>query len=65
MMYLKIPLPKNYFSLIWVVIKKMNLKNILDNLFKEQYALKITKSETNLKEDELHIGYLKLSKIAF
>ena len=43
----------------------MNLKNILDNLFKEQYALKITKSETNLKEDELHIGYLKLSKIAF
>lgn len=42
-----------------------NISDILDNQFKEQYALKITKSETDLKEDELHIGYLKLDKITF
>jgi hypothetical protein len=30
---------------------------------KEKFALKITKSENEIKEDELHIGYLKLEKI--
>jgi hypothetical protein len=37
--------------------------DILDSQFKELYALKISKSETVLQEDPLHIGYLKLSKI--
>jgi len=41
-----------------------NIDDILDTNFKERYSLKITKSETDLKEDELHIGYLKLDKIA-
>lgn len=41
-----------------------NVCDMLDEQFKEQYALKITKSKIDLKEDELHIGYLKLSKIA-
>ena len=31
--------------------------------FKAIYALKITKSEALLKENELHIGYLKLDKL--
>lgn len=39
------------------------ITDILDSQFKESYALKISKSEIDLKEDELHIGYLKLSKI--
>jgi hypothetical protein len=38
--------------------------DILSDAFKEKYSLKITKWETALKEDELHIGYLKLEKIA-
>jgi hypothetical protein len=37
--------------------------DILDSQLKELYALKISKSETVLQEDPLHIGYLKLSKI--
>jgi hypothetical protein len=40
-----------------------NISDILDNQFKEQYSLKITKSETDLKNNELHIEYLKLDKI--
>ncbi|MFV5695703.1 DUF1543 domain-containing protein [Flavobacterium sp. LB3P122] len=42
-----------------------NVSDILDKQFKEKYALKIIKTETDLKEDELHIGYLKLNKITF
>ncbi|HEX9152871.1 MAG TPA: DUF1543 domain-containing protein [Flavobacterium sp.] len=39
------------------------VSDLLDKQFKEQYALKITKSEDDLKVDELHIGYLKLDTI--
>jgi hypothetical protein len=38
--------------------------DILDSQLKELYTLKISKSEQTLQEDVLHIGYLKLSKIA-
>jgi hypothetical protein len=38
--------------------------DILDSQLKELYTLKISKSEEALQEDVLHIGYLKLSKIA-
>jgi hypothetical protein len=41
-----------------------SVEDILDTHFKERYSLKITKPETALKEDELHIGYLKLDKIS-
>lgn len=40
-----------------------NISDLLDNQFKEQYSLKIRKSKSNLKENDLHIGYLKLNKI--
>jgi hypothetical protein len=30
---------------------------------KEKFPIKITKSETELKEEVLHIGYLKISGI--
>lgn len=40
-----------------------NVKEILSPNFTEQYELQIT-SVTNLKEDELHIGYLKIDKLA-
>lgn len=40
------------------------ISDVLDKQFKEQYSLKIRKSESALKEDDLHIGYLKLNKIA-
>jgi len=40
------------------------VSDILPARFKELYSLKITKSETDLEEDKLHIGYLKLNKIA-
>ena len=39
------------------------VEDILDEKFKNLYSIKISKSETILKEDILHIGYLKLSKI--
>jgi hypothetical protein len=39
------------------------VSDILPATLKELYSLKITKSEIDLKEDELHIGYLKLNKI--
>jgi hypothetical protein len=39
------------------------VSDILPAPIKELYSLKITKSEIDLKEDELHIGYLKLNKI--
>jgi hypothetical protein len=41
-----------------------NIDDMLNSSFKELYALKITKSETALQEDKLHIGYLKLDKIS-
>lgn len=37
---------------------------LLDAPLKERYSLKITKTETVPEEDVLHIGYLKLNKIA-
>lgn len=40
---------------------KSNIRNGMD--YKQQYELKITKSAIDLKDDELHIGYLKLNKI--
>ena len=40
------------------------VSDILPAPIKELYSLKITKSETDLEEDKLHIGYLKLNKIA-
>jgi hypothetical protein len=40
-----------------------NVSDILNNQFKEQHSLKITKSETTLEENPLYIGYLKLDKI--
>jgi hypothetical protein len=40
-----------------------NVKEILELDLKEKFALKITKSEDEIKEDSLHIGYLKLEKI--
>ena len=41
-----------------------NVDDILDAKLKEKYRLKITTSETVLKEDTLHIGYLKIDEIA-
>ncbi len=40
-----------------------NVKEILELDLKEKFELKITKSENELIEDKLHIGYLKLEKI--
>ena len=40
-----------------------NVKEILELDLKEKFGLKITKSDVELAEDELHIGYLKLEKI--
>lgn len=40
-----------------------NVTDILDSQLKEKYSIKITKSETKLHEDVLHIGYLKISGI--
>ncbi len=40
-----------------------NVKDILMPIFKDNFDIQITKSETELPEDTLHIGYLKLDKI--
>jgi hypothetical protein len=40
-----------------------NVKEILELDIKEQFGLKITKSEKEIPQDKLHIGYLKLEKI--
>ena len=40
-----------------------NVDDILASLYKEKYSIQITPSETPLKEDTLHIGYLKIDKI--
>ncbi len=38
------------------------VKDILPQIFKEKYAIQITKSTEELSDDTLHIGYLKLDK---
>ena len=40
-----------------------NVKDTLSFDFQEQFQLKITKNVADLKDDKLHIGYLKLDKI--
>ena len=40
-----------------------NVKEILAPFFKENFDIAITKSESSLAEDVLHIGYLKIDKI--
>lgn len=40
-----------------------NVSDILDQKFKNQYSLKISKNETIIEEDTLHIEYLKIKKI--
>ncbi len=39
------------------------VKDILNPKYKEKYAIKVSKSATLLKEDTLHIGYLKIDKL--
>ena len=41
-----------------------NVGDILAENYKQHFSLKITKNETILEENPLHIGYLKLDKIA-
>ncbi|MFV8348019.1 DUF1543 domain-containing protein [Flavobacterium sp. ZB4P13] len=53
-----------HMNTFWLEAKGKIHIDMLNNQFKEHYSLKIIKSETPLKEDELHIGYLKLDKIA-
>jgi hypothetical protein len=38
------------------------IEDILSSHLKEQYSIQITKAE-NEKEDELHLGYLKIDKL--
>ena len=40
------------------------VEDILPESLKGQYQLQITKSETPLEEDQFHIGYLTLNKLA-
>ena len=40
-----------------------NVKELLELDLKDKYSLKIIKSQTQLVDDKLHIGYLKLEKI--
>ena len=40
-----------------------NVKEILMPVFKDNFDIKITKSDTVLPDDKLHIGYVKLDKI--
>jgi hypothetical protein len=40
-----------------------NVKEILELDLKEKFALKISKSEEVLKDDQMHIGYLKIDKV--
>ena len=40
-----------------------NVKEILNERYKDNYSLRISKSEGLLPNDQLHIGYLKLDKI--
>jgi len=38
------------------------IEDILPSHLKEKYSIQITKAD-NFKEDELHLGYLKIDKI--
>ncbi|MBC7641369.1 MAG: DUF1543 domain-containing protein [Flavobacterium sp.] len=40
-----------------------NVREILELDLKDKFSLKITKSNTKLIDDKLHVGYLKLEKI--
>ncbi len=40
-----------------------NVKEILNPIFKEKFDISITKKDTDLEEDVLQIGYLKMDKI--
>lgn len=40
-----------------------SVNDILASIFKEQYSIQITPSETPLQEDILHIGYVKIDKV--
>lgn len=40
-----------------------NVKEILNERYKNSYSLRISKSESLQSDDQLHIGYLKLDKI--
>ena len=40
-----------------------DVKEILNERYKNNYSLRISKSKNSLSEDQLHIGYLKLDKI--
>ena len=40
-----------------------NVKEILNERYKNNYSLRISKSESLQSDDQLHIGYLKLDKI--
>ena len=40
-----------------------NVKEILNERYKNSYSLRISKSESLLPNDQLHIGYLKFDKI--
>jgi hypothetical protein len=40
------------------------VNDLLDLLYKEKYALKISKSDQPLEEDPLHIGYVKIKTIS-
>lgn len=39
------------------------VNDILNSEYKEKYEVKISKSDSPLPEDQLHIGYLKLDKL--
>ena len=40
-----------------------NVKEIISQVFKDNFDISITKNNSDLEEDILHIGYLKLDKI--
>lgn len=40
-----------------------NVNDMLAPIFKEQYSLQITASKTPIKEDILHIGYVKIDSL--
>lgn len=40
-----------------------NVKEILSPVFKDNFNILISKNDSNLEEDVLHIGYLKIDKI--
>lgn len=40
-----------------------NVKEILNEQYKNNYSLRISKVDTSVIDDVLHIGYLKISKL--